>query len=561
MTDHVFTVAHLYGGVGGGALGTAASSARFGSHEATFRTVGSVDFDRQSCDDFETLVGSPAVCRDVHEMSTADLRHAWGNRAPDVVVLSPPCKGFSALLSAARAADAKYERMNSLLTRGLFLLTETWDEPPAIIFVENVPRIASRGAAMLRQVRGLLEARGYAVTADAQHNCGELGGLAQNRQRWFLVARCRRRVPQFVYQPPKQRVRACGEVIGPMPAPGDVEAGGPMHALPKISWRNWVRLSVIPAGGDWRDLPGVVAHGKKRREVHRRAAVGDWQEPAATVVGSGGAGVENVADPRYTNIMQVAKWDEPTRTVIGASRLGSGALSVADPRGLELGRTGAGSGSFKGRPGLFGVTDWRAPAPTVTGSSKVSGSNSPAAVADPRDWGGGPYGVADWGAASSTVTAESRPSNGKFSVADPRLGCEPRAGAYRVLSWDEAAATITGSLNIDNGAAAIADPRIDPDRPPPFTPLIIAADGTWHRPLTTLELAALQGLPLVHCGRPLKLAGSSHTRWREAIGNLIPPPSARAVGDQLLLALLVSKLGAWTMSPNEIWVAPEEEAA
>lgn len=623
MTEHEFTIGHLFAGIGGGALGTAAAIARFGPHAARFRTLGGVDVDPLACADFSYLTGAPATVADLHEMTPAELRAAWGDRAPDAVLLSPPCKGFSALLSARRAAEEKYQRLNRLVLDGLFLLCSTWAEPPALIFLENVPRIMSRGGELLGKARQILGAHGYAVTPDDQHNCGELGGLAQNRMRFFLVARCRRRVPQFVYKPPKRRVRACGEVLGPLPIPGDVVAGGPLHAIPRISWRNWVRLALIPAGGDWRDLPGVVPLGKARREQFRRHAVSDWQEPIAAVVGPGGGGVENVADPRFANIMQVAKWDEPARTVIGASRVGSGALSVADPRlaaALGLGRTADGADTFKGRPGLLGVSDWDEPAPTVTATAKVSGSNAPAAVADPRvrDWNpnvlgvqswdtpagtvtghghvtGGRFAVADpraipgitpeqswhrealgvigWEEPTGTVTGQGRPACGRFSVADPRLGCEPRRGTYRVLGWEDAAATITGSLQIDNGAAAVADPRIplaarvtadelaalDPDKPPPFTPIIIAADGTWHRPLTTLELAALQGLPVVHAGAPLRLAGTGHTRWREAIGNAIPPPAAQAIAEQLLLALLVSKLGAFTLSAQDIWVAPRAD--
>lgn len=104
------------------------------------------------------------------------------------------------------------------------------------------------------------------------------------------------------------------------------------------------------------------------------------------------------------------------------------------------------------------------------------------------------------------------------------------------------------------------DPRLDwevnPNRPPPFTPIIIAADGTWHRPLTTLELAVLQSLPAFVDGKPLVLAGTSHTRWREAIGNMVPPDAAQAVGEQLLRALLLAHLGAFALDNNEIWVAP-----
>jgi site-specific DNA-cytosine methylase len=585
-----FTICHLFSGIGGSALGAAAAESRFGDHTATFETVGGIDLDRQACEDFERLTGAPALCADMHGLEPAALRAAWGAVAPDAVLASPPCKGFSGLLSKKRAAEEKYQRMNSLLLRSLFLLCSTWPTPPALIFFENVPRIATRGREMVERARQLLEAHGYVVHVGS-HDCGELGGLAQHRRRWFLLARHRARVPQLVYQPPTQRVRACGEVLGPLPMPGDVAAGGPMHSLPRLSWRNWVRLALIPAGGDWRDLPGVVPEGKARRDIHRRQAVADWAEPAATVTGPGGSAAENVADPRaqlalgdspdrHWNKYSVGAWDEPARTIIGAVQPGSGGPAVADPRYSNIlhvtgwedpartvvgaSRPGGGAPSVADpRPAwqhVAGVTPWSEPAPTITGQAKIH--TGAFQVADPRvkDWGGGPYGVRGWGQPVGTVTGESRPSNGTNSVADPRLGCAPRAGAYRVLRWDEAAATITGSLAVDNGPAAVADPRIDPDKPPPFTPIIIAADGTWHRPLTTLELAALQGFPVRIGDEPLVLAGRSHTRWREAIGNAVPPPAARAVAEQLLLCLLVSHLGAFALSRHDVWVQPEEAA-
>jgi hypothetical protein len=68
-------------------------------------------------------------------------------------------------------------------------------------------------------------------------------------------------------------------------------------------------------------------------------------------------------------------------------------------------------------------------------------------------------------------------------------------------------------------------------------PAIIGPWG-WHRPLTTLELAVLQGLPWVLeeetpegiVSTPLVLAGSSGKRWRERIGNGIPVAGAEAWG-------------------------------
>src|SRR5690606_20996934 len=118
-----------------------------------------------------------------------------------------------------------------------------------------------------------------------------------------------------------------------------------------------------------------------------------------------------------------------------------------------------------------------------------------------------------------------------------------------------------GNLQHDNGRAAVADPRIaeleppsDPRRPPSWLPVIVAADGTWHRPLTTLELAALQGFPTEVAGDPLVLDGRSHTAWRQRIGDAIPPPAAMAVAEQMLDALLSSRLGIWRLRAEPVWV-------
>ncbi|MBX3203204.1 MAG: DNA cytosine methyltransferase, partial [Labilithrix sp.] len=509
---------------------------------------------------------------------------------------SPPCKGASGLLSEKSAKTPKYRAMNGLALSWLRLMFAAWDDKPALVLLENVPRLKVRAGGMLRKLKSMLRQAGY-VLHEGFHDCGELGGLAQRRRRYLLVARLPSKCPPILYQPPKRRVRGCGEVLSTLPIPEDPR-GGPLHKLPNLSWLNWVRLALIPAGGDWRDLPGVLAEGESRREKFKRHRVEPWTEPTGTIGGSGSNGVENVADPRvalpcannpraHHNKYRVERWDEPAHTVIGATRPGSGAPACADPRGAEL----------------FGNVDrvrgWEQPAGTVTSSPAPSSGGG--AVADPRPqqpWFGSVLGVKDWADPSNVVTGNARAPTGAFSVADPRAGevkrafdhgyavlrydepsptvaggsypgqgaysvsdprlkCKPRAGAWGVLGWREAAATITGHARVDNGRFAIGDPR----KPPPFLPVIIAEDGTWHRPLTTLELAALQSIPTIVRGAPLKLAGNTVRGWRERIGNAVPTDTAEAIAGQMLVALLQAKLGAFALSAGAVWVRPIEIGA
>jgi site-specific DNA-cytosine methylase len=519
VREHVFRALYPFGGLGGGALGQGRCGARILGQHGRIEVLGGIDFEQLACQDFEYLAKAPAWCMDVLGITAHDLRQRYGAVAPDFVFLSPPCKGASGLLSSAKAETAKYQAMNQLALVWMRVMLEAWGErPPKFILLENVPRLKQRAPEMLREIRKLLKAAGYVFT-DGFHECGEIGGLAQIRRRYLLVARHAKQVPPLLFQPPKKRVRACGEVLGQLPLPGDPTAG-PMHALPRLSWLNWVRLALIPAGGDWRDLEGVLRDGQARREVFKRHHVQDWAKPTATVAGSGSNGPSAVADPRlsftcnenaHRNKFAVAEWDEPAPAVIGATRPGSGAPTVADPRVEQL--------------------------RIKTGFDHA-------------------YGVLDWQRESSpTIAGGSHPGQGAYSVADLRFRGEYYNGTYGVMSWAEAAGTITGNTRPDTGRFVVADPR----KPPDHLPVIIAADGTWHRPITTLECAALQSIPAVVDGAPLKLHGKSISGWRERIGNAVPPDAAEAIGYRILFALLEAAMGGFSLaSPDTpVWISPD----
>lgn len=524
-----YSVLHLFAGLGGGALGFRSASAQWGGLAGRFETVAGIDCDAAACRDFERLTGARAVQADLSTMTPAELLAVAGNKAPDVVFASPPCKGFSGLLPKASAASEHYQALNRLVLQGLFLVLETWPKsPPRLILVENVPRITSRGAELLAQVERLLRQYGYRFDRST-HDCGELGGLGQHRTRFLLLARHERQLPSVVYRPPKRRVRSIGEVLSLLPLPGDPSAG-PLHRLPRLTWRTWMRLALIPAGGDWRDLPSgeyaVVGDPGKFAGRPGLMGVADWNEPAGAVTGSasvsGSNSVAAIADPRpgravqpFNNVWRVVRWDETSGAVTAGGGPSSSGVCVADPR-------------LPGKrwPGTYRVQPWDEAAHTVCGMTDVQ--------------------------------------EGAPVVADPRLGCNPRSGAYRIQRWEEPATTVIGSADVHAGSSAVADPRLpSPDDRLDPAPVIIAADGTWHRPLTTLELAALQDLPMrLADGSPLTLDGRSDKAWRERVGNAVPVGAARAIAEQLLETLLQAESGLWLVPQGhgQVWVKEPQSA-
>ncbi|MBU2754948.1 DNA cytosine methyltransferase [Acidithiobacillus sp. CV18-2] len=494
---------HLFCGLGGGAAGFNRGHARVGAMQAKFRCIGGVDSSASAIADFTRLAGVPGTVLDLfdrdqyrafhgkeppqdwREATPADIRKAAGGERPHIVFTSPPCKGFSGLLSQAKSQTEKYKALDRLTLRGIWLTLEAWsDDPPEFIILENVPRIQNRGRYLLDQIGGLLRRYGYAV-AETTHDCGELGGLAQSRKRFLLVARHMEKVQPFLYEPSKHPLLSVGDVLGRMPIPGnESNAGGAMHRVPSLQWKTWVRLAFVEAGSDWRSLDKLVVQDGFLRDYlilpERRTE--SWRGYA-------------VADPRFHGSAEygqygVRGWEETMGAVSGQSAPGGGRYAVADPR-----------------PGL----------------SRGKGDNYLTAAH---------YGVVSWKDACGAVSAAAGHDNGKWSVADPRTST-----------------SCFSTVNEENEAEEL------PDQNTKLVAMILALDDTWHRPFTTLELAALQGL--VDPEEYLELDGLSDRDWRERIGNAVPPPAAQAIASVMGKTLLLAWAGeTFVLDAAPIWVKP-----
>lgn len=662
VTSREIRHVHFYCGAGGGAKGANLAKAEVGMLKGKFRCIGGIDSDPAAVRDFTRMAGAQGTVMDLfsfdqyrqfhgcepppgwREATRDDIHKAAGYERPHVILMSAPCKGFSGLLSEKMSQSVRYQALNELALRGLHLALDAWgDDPAEFILFENVPRIQSRGRHLLDQIEQLLSHYGYA-SAETTHDCGELGALAQSRKRFLLVARHTQKVPPFLYEPIKRPLRAVGRVLEQLPMPGDIDLAGPMHRIPALQWKTWVRLAFVEAGSDWRSLSKLnveagylkdfaIAH---EADYHKGVlGVRHWEEPAGTIAARAtpsngafsvadprisqsaeysqlgvrrwsestgavtgqstvGGGAHAVADPRMTrekpfrNVFRVVRWDEVSRAVTGGGHPTSGGIAVADPR------TGYGPNSHRNK---LSVVDWECSSKTVTGATQVQGGGL--SVADPRPSGKvfSGYGVTHWDESARTIAGESFPSNGVFSVADPRSNnwaggkyrvtafdesagtviggsttgqgafavADPRSGLsrvqgdayltsghYGVVPWDKSAGAVTASLKHDSGPGNVADPRL-PDANDKVTAVIRSLDDCWHRPFTTFELAALQGL--IDPGERFEMDGQSDSAWRERIGNAIPAPAAEAIFGVIGTTLLLAWSGeTFVLGSTPIWV-------
>ncbi|MCW5648384.1 MAG: DNA cytosine methyltransferase [Ramlibacter sp.] len=657
MTDTEILHGHLFCGLGGGAKGFNRARPVVGSMRGKFRCLGGIDVDPASIRDFEKLAGVPGTLLDLfdrdqyrafhgrepapdwREATPADIHRAFGHERPHIVFLSAPCKGFSGLLSETKSLTGKYQALNRLTERGVWLLLEAFkDDPIEMILFENVPRIATRGRPLLDRIASMVQHYGYAWR-ETTHDCGKIGNLAQSRKRFLGVGRHMAKVPPFLYEPDQRPLRAVGDVLGRMLLPGDLRAG-PMHRIPRLNWKTWVRLAFVEAGSDWRSLNKLAVEDGVLRDFlivpesrhSGMLGVNAWGGPVGTVTSRGLPNNGNfaVADPRaevYSHGYGVNAWEATAGAVSGESLPSNGRFAVADPRApagaaqygqygvLRMGDTsGAIIGVKSPGQGHFAVADVRTgtkhnncfrvvrmdqAAGAVTGGGHPSAGGQ--SVADPRSPGGfSKYGVSPWDGSARTVISGSTTGEGAFAVADPRATAQGKLfSKYPVSHWDGNTGTVIGGD--DTGAYAIADPRpalargkgdhyltgghygvvrmdqpsyavaaaachdnghwsVADARPMPaptdkLVCRITALDGTWHRPFTTLELAALQSL--VDPEEQLELDGLSDQAWRERIGNAVPANAATAIAEVMGETLLLAWAGeTFRLSAKPIWVRP-----
>ena len=569
MKPQEVTHFHLFGGSGSGAAGFKDADPTIGTIKGRMVLLGGIDVDARSCRDFYTLNGVTQACVDLfsleqylawhghmppegwREAAADTVRAAAQWRFPDIVFLSAPCKGFSGLLPALHASTLKYQALNELTLRGVWLMLEAFgDDLPGLIVFENVPRIATRGRHLLDQIVSMLQHYGYA-TAETTHDCGELGdGLGQSRRRFLLVARLVRKVPPFLYEPPKRGLRSVGDVLQHVPLPGD-PVGGPMHRMPALQWKTWVRLAFVEAGSDWRSLNKLAVENGHLRDFL-------------------------IVPEMHTGMLGVQDWGQPSGTITGNARPSNGNFAIADPRFAP-------SAAWKDGQAL-GVRQWGEHTGTVAGQTgALQGAYS---VADPRH--GGPakhsneFRIVPWAEHTRAVIAGN--ANGAAVVADPRPNMKRgkgdaylTGGHYGVVSYDDPAGAVSASACHDNGPWSVADPRAasgfapgNEALPGPNDKLVCrieARDGTWHRPFTTLELACLQSFidpeeyfaptgPASR-GERFVLDGESDQRWREAIGNAVPRKSAKAIGTVMGQTILLARNGeTFVLGSTPIWVRP-----
>lgn len=501
-----FTHFHFCGGLGGAALGLQRSRALVGTLRGTMECLGGIDADSAACRDFQRLTGVSQLCADL--FTRDQYQHFHGQEPPE---------GWQEI-TIEQIQQAAQHRV------------------PDVVFISAPCKGYSRLLSPKRAATSRYEALNQLVLRCVHLSMAAWG----NRPKLYLIEN----VPAI-----QQRGRQLLDRV---------------HRLFQQAGYA-VRETTHCAG----ELGGLGQRRKRFLMVARQISTVTtslYEPPKKRLrtIGEVLATLPRPNSPEGGPLHRLPKLTPITWLRLALIPAGKDwrALQGVDLRKVRIGWQGqetdaetwlrAIHGDEAARQALYGQWgDYKAygvrrdtePSGTITG--QAAAGTGAFSVADSR-WFPSVLGILSVNDASGAITGRANVSTGAFGIADktPRFN-----NVYRVLRPDEPAVCVTGGSTPGSGGISVADPT------PIDVQVIISEDGCWHRPLTILEMAALQGFDVTG----LTLDGANRAKWQERIGNAIPPPTAEAIGGAMLRTLLMSQLGmAFALSATDVWVKPDQ---
>jgi DNA (cytosine-5)-methyltransferase 1 len=246
-----------------------------------------------AADSWEASLRSYRANFPVHSALTVDASTITEDSLPvdvtssrlDLIAGGPPCQGFS-----IQRIGQDLDDRNDLV---LAFARVVSDLRPRCFLMENVPGLLGRrGKLVAGKFTRMMVDSGY----DLQHAIVDAAdfGVPQSRRRVFFIGWDRSTLPQFSFplpNPVQQERRTVRQAIGDLPSPPADFASPPgdaLHRRIRLSAKNLERLSLIPPGGGFEDLPiemRVDCHKSGAARIGHRSVYGRLapDRPAATI--------------------------------------------------------------------------------------------------------------------------------------------------------------------------------------------------------------------------------------------------------------------------------------
>ena len=273
--------------------------------------VWALDIDKHACETFKSAHPETTVdCVDVAEAHARDVVDRTGLERIDWMFAGPTCQAVSTMgvFNTNDPRNALFVHFARLLD-GFSALGAT----PQNVVLENVPGVAyGNNVRIVEDLFAFFQQRGYRIGADVV-NLASLG-LPQLRNRFFLYATLEDRpvtFPRPTHGPGLKPYRTAGDAleslyeIEPSYADGIAMASDgskiTSHWAARPSEKNVDRISHVPQGGSWKDIPAYLLpeRFRKVRYTDYGTLYGRLHEdnPAYTI----SAGFSNVTSGCFTH--------------------------------------------------------------------------------------------------------------------------------------------------------------------------------------------------------------------------------------------------------------------
>jgi DNA (cytosine-5)-methyltransferase 1 len=257
-----------------------------GLSEAGFEIVAAADSWETSLRSYRAnFPGHMALAVDASTITAESLPTETTSSRLDLIAGGPPCQGFS-----IQRIGHDLDDRNDLV---LAFARVVSDLRPRCFLMENVPGLLGRrGRLVVQKFTRIMTNSGY----DLQHAIVDAAdfGVPQSRRRVFFIGWDRNTLPKFSFPLPnldeeqRQTVRDAIRDLPPPPEDFSPSAGDALHRRIRLSTKNLERLSLIPPGGGFEDLPiemRVECHKSGAARIGHRSVYGRLapDRPAATI--------------------------------------------------------------------------------------------------------------------------------------------------------------------------------------------------------------------------------------------------------------------------------------
>ena len=247
------------------------------------RFVYAVDFNKDACETYRFNIGSHIHCQDIRTVDVDDIPNG------DIVIGGPCCQAYSSV---------NHNNQNTAAAEAKLLLIDDFcrivkAKKPLVFVVENVPEfLTKRNAMYLKRVEDMLP--DYDLTTTVLHDT-RLGGYTM-----------------------RKRAIVIGSLIGKIILPSiTISAVHTVRdALSRVNdtWFNWndcskpseltlKRISFVPQGGNWKDIPKEYQTKSKFSNMYHRLS---WDKPAITLANWRKCCISHPEENRILNVSEAA---------------------------------------------------------------------------------------------------------------------------------------------------------------------------------------------------------------------------------------------------------------